>query len=148
MSNLHQPYFSTKGLELPEFKYNIFRSRKACFISVVGWCFSQQTSATRKGGTKGEMRRDKASQDPHHEASVPIKRAIRPVLRQPSQASTNPCPPDSVSPLDPREAAVCLLHSTTHCLQRNNHKSSRNSQPFTSTLYPKLSPCQDKYPIP
>jgi len=24
MSNLHQPYFSTKGLEFPEFKYNIF----------------------------------------------------------------------------------------------------------------------------
>lgn len=31
------------------------------------------------------MRRDKARQESHHEAGVPIKRAIRPVLRQPSQ---------------------------------------------------------------
>ncbi|KYN33134.1 hypothetical protein ALC56_12467 [Trachymyrmex septentrionalis] len=51
------------------------------------------------------MRRDKASQDPQHEAGVPIKRAIRPVLRQPSQAPTNPCPSDSVSPLDPQRSS-------------------------------------------
>lgn len=30
----------------------------------------------------------------------------------------------------PREATVWLLHSTIHCLQRNNHKSSRRAIPL------------------
>lgn len=97
-------YSSTKGLELSEFKYNISRSRKACLISAP--LDDASHSETSKGGTKGEMRRDKASQDPHHEAGVPIKRAIRPVLQQPSQAPTNPCSPDSVSPLDPQGSGL------------------------------------------
>ncbi|KYQ48304.1 hypothetical protein ALC60_12632, partial [Trachymyrmex zeteki] len=76
-----------------------------------------RTSATSKGGTKGEMRRDKASQDPQHEAGVPIKRAIRPVLRQPEppgkQRSAYYIPPPTAC-----SVTIINLHATPNPLLR------------------------------
>jgi len=85
MSNLHERVVSSDKRKpgLPEIEHNISRSRKARLISAA---LDDASRATSKGGMKGEMRRGKASRQGyprrHHEAGVPIKRAIRPVLRR------------------------------------------------------------------
>lgn len=146
---INVPYASTKGLELPEFKYNISRSRKACLIS-----------APLDDASRSERaRRVRAERKERWDA---IKQARTRTMKRVSRSNEllDPCygnlrrhRPTLVRRTlcrlwAPREAAVCLLHSTTHCLQRNNHKSSRNAQPLTSTSYQKLSPCRGKYPTP
>ncbi|KYM99064.1 hypothetical protein ALC62_10178 [Cyphomyrmex costatus] len=75
------------------------------------------------------MRRDKASQDPQHEASVPIKRAIRPVLRQPERSAYYIPPPTACS------VTIINLHATPNPLLRlENNKYSKRTAPERSLL--------------
>lgn len=138
-----------KRLGFPEFKYNISRSHKACLISAPLDDASHSERARRVRAERKE--RWDAIKQARTRSMKRVSRSNE--LLDPCYGNLRRHRPTLVHRTlcrlwTPRQAAVCLLHSTTHCLQRNNHKSSRNAQPLTSTPYLKLSPCRGKYPTP
>lgn len=141
---------STKGSKLPEFKYNISRNRKACLIS------APLDDASRNERARRLWAERKERWDAVKQAST---RTMKRVSR--SNELLDPCYGNLPSTVQPLFAGLCVasgsqekqrslpitFHRPAAC-SGNNHKSSRDAQPLTSTSYSKLSPCRGKYPTP